>query len=367
MNLPKSGKRGNVRIKATFACVCVGLLLLMTAQVGVSQQAEQPTWEVGDSWSLGKSDIDLSSTSSFMGITFDTTGDGSYYVVYEVVKAGGEEYTVDLTGGMKIDMDVELGGLGSMDMSMVGKVDGTLYYTKDNLALDRADETIDLDMKFSGNITAMGKAKSFSGSMNATSNMNITYDPPIDIFDFPIKVGENWTAESTATVKGSISGTMKMKGKENSISKSFKNTVDISLEFNCPGTEDIPLASTCYKIVWSGTGMSQASPFMPAATLYYSPDRGFIVKSETNLGKAMSNATLGLEKNVSYLGGTTRGEQTITLNPVTEQEAKNEIAGMSLEEGGISMTLIGAIIAVVVIVLIALIALRRRRSAAHAW
>lgn len=356
-------------MKVILAGICACILFLTTVQMGMApQEAELPTWNVGLTWAMGKPDFDLSFTYTSMGMTLDATGSGSYYVIYKVGAIEGQEYRVDVTGGLEMIMDIDISGSvggepvsGSMHMTMAAKVDGTIYYTRDELAVVRANETLDLDIGFSGSITAAGQTQSFSGSMDVSGNIGITFDPPLDIFDFPITVGESWTAESVATVTGSMSGTMRMDSVEQSISQPLAETVNVSLSISCPGTVDIPLASTCYKIVVSGTGMAQASPFMPANVLYYSPDRGFIVAAELPFGEALSGASFGSEENIPFVGGIAGGEETITLSSVTEQEARDAIAEMGAK--GIDIVLIGAIVAIVIVAIAAVLVVVRQRRA----
>lgn len=353
------------------------LLFLTTVQTGAAQQAELPTWDVGLTWAIGKSDIDLTFTYTTMDITVDATGSGSYYIIYEVAAIEDQEYRVDVTGGLDIIMDMDISGVsagqqvsGFMQLTMTTKVDGTVYYTKNELAVARTDETLDIDMDFSGSVTGGGQAVGLNGSLDASGNMGITFNPFLDIFDFPITVGESWTAESVATVTGSMSGStgfkMVVDGEEQSfsepISESLDQTVDVSLSVSCPNTVDIPLASTCYKLVVSGTGMAQASPFMPASVLYYSPDSGFVVASELPFSEALSGASLGSEEDIPLFGEIMGGEETIALSSVTEQEARDAIEGIGAE-GIDNMVLIGAIVAIVIVAIAAVLVVVGRKRA----
>ena len=358
----------NVSLRVLLTGICACLLFLTTVQTGVAQEAELPTWDVGLTWAMGKPDIDLTFTYTTMGMTLDATGSGSYYVIYKVGAVEDQEYRVDVTGGLDMIMDIDISWVsageqvsGSLHMTMTAKVDGTIYYTRDELAVTRAEETLDIGMDFSGSVTGGGQVVGLSGSLDASGNMSITFNPPLDLFGFPIAVDESWTAESVATVTGSMSGTMRMDGEEQSISQPLAETVNVSLSVSCPGTVDIPLASTCYKIVVSGTGMAQASPFMPASVLYYSPDRGFIVAAELPFGEALSGASLGSGEDIPFFGDIMGGEEAIALSSVTEQEAQDAIAGMGAK--GINIILIGAIVAIVIVAIAAVLVVVIRRRA----
>lgn len=349
------------------------LLLLVMVPVGVAEQAELPTWSVGDSWALGTDDINLSYTVTNSGLTYDVTGSGSYYITYEIVGAEGDEYTVNMSSGFEFNMNADTSGTiqgmqasGSMNITMVGEIDRTIYYTKDELAVSRASGTTDLEIDAPGSFTVGGQSEDISMTIDLKGNTNTNYSPSLDLFDFPINVDENWSAESTATITGSMSGNMDMdfmgESYSQPISENLDRSVDMSVSVECPGTEDVSSASTAYKLVMTGTEMSQTSPFMSGGTLYYSPDAGFIVASEVNLSKAMSSTTLGTEEDISFAQGFTGADQTISLNSVSVQEAKDAIAEMGEEGKGINMMLVGALIGVVAAILVILVVLSRRGS-----
>lgn len=372
---------GNVSVKAIFAGTCACLLLLSMAQIGTSQQAELPTWNVGDTWAMGARDVDLTPILAaimenleqmYPDLTYDASGKLSYYIIYKVEGIEAQQYRVSAVGGFEMDADINYSASyqgqqvsASTHMTMVAKMNGTLYYTENELALARADVTLDLDMKFS----ASGMGMSVSGSADMTGNMSATFDPPLDLFDFPIAVDENWTAESDATITGSISGKVRAMDMEQSISEPLDNTLHVSVSASCPSTVNVTLpdgsTSTCYKIVVSGAGMGQANPLMVGNVLYYSPDQRFVIAQGLTYGSAIGSASLGskgtLPAGTQSLTGVETEQVLFTMNPVTEQEARDVIAGMGAK--GIDIVLLGALAAIVIVVIaVAVLAVRRRRA-----
>jgi hypothetical protein len=275
---------------------------------------------------------------------------------------------VAVTAGLEMNMNYSVSYQEqqiSMSAAAVVKINGTAYYTKDNLAISRQDLTLDLDM----NISASGMGQNTSGSFDMTGTMSAVYNPALNIFDFPISVGENWTSESDVTITGSLSGKANIAGVEQSVSLPLDNTMHISFSANCPSTQDMELAdgttSTCYKIVASSA--SQLGPIPFTGTYYYSPDQRFVVAQELTFGNMMSSATLGskgiLSSYTSGVAGAESGQALFNLSPMTEQEARNAIAEMSVGGGGINLVLVGFVVVIIVIVIAAVVVIKKRRSA----
>ncbi len=368
-------------IKAIFAGMCACFLFLTIVPESTAQ-AELPTWNVGDTWAMGARDEDITSIFTvimenlkqiYSDLTYEASGKLSYFIIYKVDAVEAQQYRVAVDGGIEMtaDMSYSISYQGqqssvSTNMTMVAKINGTIYYTKNELAVARQDLALDLDMDFS--ISGSGAMDTnVSGSADMTGNMSATYNPSLDIFDFPITIGENWTAESDVTVTGSITGKVSAMGMEQSTSQSLDNTFHLSLSASCPSTQDVTLPdgsiATCYKLVVSGTGY--ASPLPLTGTLYYSPDQRFIVATGLTFGDVMGTASFGSTETLpSYTQSITEaeGEQVLfTMSPVTEQEARDAIAGMGAE--GISIVIIGALAAIIIAAIAAVLVVVRRRRA----
>ncbi len=341
---------------------------------------------------MGAKDIDLAPIFAALvenmqqyGINYSMAGKLSFYLIYKVTGADAQQYTVATTEGAEMTMTISMSGSyggqqvsGSGDATMVVKIDGTSYFTKDNLALKRLDATIDMDMTFTASGTGMGTigATSYSGTMDVSGSLSITYDPPLNLFDFPISAGDSWSINSTATMTGNLTGKISMPGYgDYSLDTPLTTTIPISISASCTGTQNYTLpdgsTTTAYKIVYSGTSLGGSNPFIPAATIYYSPDQGFIVAQELSFDDALGGMTVGTQEDYKgYTFGASdvkSGQALFTMAPMTEAEARSAIGGLGKAEAGADLVLIGAIVAVLVIVIVlivvAVLLVRRRRAA----
>jgi hypothetical protein len=366
-----------VRIEAIIAGACAFLLLLAVSQVAAPQQGA-PTWNVGDTWAMGARDIDLTPIFTAIienmqqlmpGINYTTIGKMSFYMIYKVVEADAQQYKVSVTENAEMTMTINISGSfsgqqvsGSMDMTMIAKVHGTLYFTKDDIKLTRVDVTIEnMNMTLSGSgAGASLGVENFSGLLDMSGNMSATFDPPSNLFDFPISVGDSWAINSTATLTGEITGKFNtpLIG-EQSISIPLNAVMPISLSASCPGTKNFTLpdgsTTNAYEIVYSGTAIAGANPFIPASIIYYSPDSEFIVSQEVSFGDAMSSITVGTQNRYSSLtlGATSieNRQPLFAMNPMTEQEAISGASGVGAS--GLDMVVIAIVVTVVVVVVVA--------------
>jgi len=349
--------------------------------VGTAQQAELPTWEVGDTWAMGASDLDLApllqyieenlrQTYAAMGVTdFSISGSGKLdiYEINKVVEVQAERYKVSVSMGLEMDMLLDLAltlgaesGSGHIDLSVVMKADGFLYYTKDKLAAAEQELSGTMEINMPMRIQAAGQTIDTTMNMNTNFEMHLVYDPPLDIFNFPITVGENWTAQSNVEITGTMNITMSAAGGEQSLSIPLDNTFQLSLPFRCSTTTDVTLedgsTSTSYKIDYSLEGVEYIPPMLKGA-FYYSPDRKFVVKEDISMLPGIAG-----EIGTMALGGLEGRASFGSMAAVTEQEARDAIAGMGPKEG-ISIVLIGAIVAIVIVAIAAVLVVVRRRRA----
>jgi len=367
-----------VSVKTTFAGVCAFFFLLSLLPVAAPQQAELPTWNVGDTWAMGARDVDLGPMFKALleatpGVTANVSGKASCYVIYKVEGEDAQYYRVSVTQGVEMNLSGTISGTqygttfsGTINMSMVAKGGGNAYYTKDKLALAKGDMALNLTMDLSMDAGAAG-SMDMSGDM--AINVSFTASPPLDIFNFPISVGENWTAESDLTMTGRITGRFTGKVRAMGMERSLDNTIDqpisetthVSLSMSCPGTADIQLASTCYKIAISGTGVMPSGMFAPGVVLYYSPDRRFVAASDVTFGGAMGAGALG-STGMGQIDLSKVGDQPLfNMRPVSEQEARSAIAAIGVK--GINLVLVLSVVVIVVIAIVAAIAvIKKRRS-----
>jgi hypothetical protein len=374
--------------KTILAGACTFLLLMAVPPVAAPQQAEVPNWNIGDTWAMGARDIDLTPIFTAVienmqqylpSINYTMTGKMGFYMIYKVVEVDAQQYRVSVTENAEMTMTVDVSGsLGeqqvsaSMDMTMIAKIHGTLYFTRDDLKLTQVDMTIEnMNMTFSGNGTgADSVVQNLNGSFDISGNMSATFDPPLNLFDFPISVGDSWTINSTATVTGELTGKMNMSVTgEHSQEIPLDAVMPISVSASCPSMKNFTLpdgsTTSAYKIVYSGTAIAGANPFIPANIVYYSPDSGFIISQEVSFGGAIGSMTAGTQDRYSSftLGATgiESREPLFAMNPMTEQEAMS--GASELGAGGVDIVLISVIVPIVVVVIVTVVLLVRRSLA----
>ncbi len=306
------------------AVLLAGLLSFSIAGEG---QAGAPQWEKGDKWSMGY-ETDLGemittmlgaleeSDEEFGSIDQDIQGKAGYFMIFEISEATDTQYTMDIStgGGVEIDGNAKITsqmpeeGTYSYDYDdwdfeppMVDKevsidlfldvslnVDGTAHFTKDDVQL----QDLELVMSFEGDfdlemlnfpetdydydeeteeeiIIVEYNDYDISGSVDIKVTLSMEFDPPLDIFNFPIEEGEEWVAESNMTVSGTYQGIIDVQGlpdllklamSEEGISFPMiledldtgnddlrdgvleEQTVPISIPVACTGTEMITLA-----------------------------------------------------------------------------------------------------------------------------
>gem|GEM_PF-1804272 len=368
-------------VKTTLAGVCAFFLLLTILPLAAPQQAELPTWNVGDTWAMGARDVDLGPIFKALmeatpGVTANVSGKVSYFVIYKVEGEDAQHYRVSVTQGMEMDLSGTISGTrygttssGSVRMSMVAKGDGNSYYTKDKLALAKGDMALNLTMDLSMDMGAMG---SMDMRADMVVNISFTASPPLDIFNFPISVGESWTVDSDLTTTGRVTGKVTGKAEVMGTERSLDDTVDqqisettrAALSMSCPGTVDVQPALTCYKIPISGTGAVPSGMLAPGVVLYYSPDKRFVAASDVTFGGAMGAGALR-SITTGPIDPSKVGDQPfLSARPVSEQEARSAIEAMGAK--GINLVLVAVVVIIIIVVVIAAIVVIKRRRGAEA-
>jgi hypothetical protein len=307
-------------------------------------------------------------------ITYSASGSMAFYVIYRVENVSTEQYTVSLTENGHIDMSFDMsatyqGQQGSIhaEMTMTMNVHGFLYFTKDDLKLAKIEMTIEnMSMVLTGEIKAGDNSQLLDSSFEASGDLSMTFDPPLNMFDFPISVGDNWNISSTATMSGSLATKIVTPEQgEQHRNVPLSGTAPISISASCPNRKNITLprgsTTNSYKIVYSSASMGSANPFFGASALYYSPDTGFIVSSEISLGDALSGVSSGIGgQPLSGLPGLDLGSimnEKLTMNPMTEEEA---ISGASGQGGDSTVLLVAVVVPVIIVVVVVTVFLFKR-------
>ncbi|UCF12577.1 MAG: PKD domain-containing protein [Thermoplasmatales archaeon] len=224
-----------------------------------------PTWYKGDEWIYTANPVFYSGENgSFSGkienlknkvlnIT-NIMHDGKQYFVYEV------EITGDISG------DFSFNGLSG---DLVGEIIGTTFIRISDLAEIKTE------------ILSEGTIKILFVDLDYEANSYTNFFPPIELYDFPLNVGEKWDISCESISSGAFS-------LEGLINESFSGSQWIIGTMYCERKEDVNVPAgvfECYKLNRTDN------------TVWYSPDVGNSVKSIVDMSDKNTTffATLSLE------------------------------------------------------------------------
>ncbi len=332
-----------------------------------AQTAEPPTWEVGDEWAWGSTwDIDnflrnLANQVPQLALT-EASGEFSCYSVQRVAALRGGEYVTSVRVGMEL-RDFKVTGsykspehglepLANVSLSASGwlKANGEFTYTQ-QLALHT------LSLSGNGELEAALTAPGFSSSFefwNFDLGLSATYDPPADIFNFPIQVEEEWEYSGAYSGRGRVSCEVKMRIEmgdyentwENSFSYEDTFSEELTVKYRCRGITQVQTGGKelqCFEIEVTSEGQKA-----PIFILLYSPEKKNFVGLEVNwLGlffqfepfsehvkEAAEQTPVGpLVEEMDMEGVLRSTEETVQFYSVSPSEAEERIEGMGGREG----------------------------------
>lgn len=173
-------------MKKVLVALLICFLLLPVASAG--ETLEKPSLKIGDWWkyecsyemesieievggakiNIGNIKVDADVTAC---IVASITIDGENYWEMKIVGEGKAEYKIT---GKRYDMNAS--------------ISGSIYIKKSDFSLLKSDISIDLEIE----------GESFPGTVTTTFN------PPLDIMDYPVYEDEEWTSESYSTVQSDM-------------------------------------------------------------------------------------------------------------------------------------------------------------------
>lgn len=359
--------------------VLVSLLITsLLVPMPTSAQAEKPEWEEGDSWAMGaEGDIEdifspgLSQADEMINQTVDQQeeieeidysidGEVGFYQIYEVTEVNDDGYVMEIKAGGGIEasgsfeMTAEMPEEGEHDsdeeppmetktISAEGEIffmvdiEGTVHYDED-LAIEQIE--MEYNLEFSAefsvenfpsqesdyeNGTMTMEYEDFSGGISAEASMQLQmeFDPALDMFQFPIEEETSWTAESTMTASGSYEGIIEVDDEElpeelqdqieqieDDLDQEFpiiledldtedeegldegdivETTEEIELPMKCTGRKEIVLhngdTTSAYILEFGmDENITLAQQQEASFQMMYSGDEGFIVSQEMTMG-----------------------------------------------------------------------------------
>ena len=282
------------------SCLVIACMFVALVPWTAGANAEVPTWNQGDEWAMGASmdlsDLQpaldsLSNLAAAEGGSLDASiyGEVGFYQIYTVSDTSGAMYTVDvhLGGGISIggkfeasipdydEQKITVKGEGFVGVSV--DVKGTMKFTKDTLALSSASYTIKVEMtaEYKGNIPDEDNTNldlDLKGSIDATIEMS--FDPPLDVLQYPIAANEEWVVESQMTVSGSATIKLSGSGLPTEAVEGLKEMFDTfpvdKTETFGPEIEDLyfEMASAGTKTVNTPSGSTTAHVVVPDIDFY---------------------------------------------------------------------------------------------------
>ncbi|UCG70410.1 MAG: hypothetical protein JSV09_05185 [Thermoplasmata archaeon] len=155
-------------------------LLLDIIAIPVKGDAELPEWQIGDKWKYDKSDTILIGTiNNTTDITYRSRIETEVLnlTTLHVNGSNYEVYGVETRTELIEELGIPSEGVLTQDIN---------YIIKSNLAILRQVSTFE--------------------SPYGSFTLIYTYDPPKKEYDFPLTIGKSWTAHTTQSVYGELTG-----------------------------------------------------------------------------------------------------------------------------------------------------------------
>jgi hypothetical protein len=417
------------RVSGMFAALLAIIMVFTVPSVVLAQTAEVPTLTVGDSAYFGgvkdigeeyKTQIDDALQQyEDMGfnINYDISGGMGAYMGWEVVSNsadinGNTCYDLKLTGALAINIGFDGSVDGNMDLGSYGgtvtvdgsgsgfvefeaTLDGHMYLTVDEMAIAKIQLTIKADGKLEFNIdaTASMSAQNMVMKADATASIDgaqldflLEFDPPMDIYQFPISLGDTWYVPSVDTqASGSVNAqgiisydvNAEITGQEpthdtnttNLATEIGNNNFDETipggapdmwgygggLKFNCS-----KVSGDIFIIEMDMLGMMDTSSMLPGTRQF----------SGLDPASMMPSTGMQFDKNKGMITGMTLDGQAMTSEvPKAEvdsfvaspmEDLTAETGGRSASSGSLLMILVIVIVIVVVIVVVVMVAMRKK-------
>jgi hypothetical protein len=400
-------KTSGITVVAIVATLMFCALFASTANA-VVPAANAPTWSVGDSWAMGKSmDLDTefseqldhmeqmlqNMTGSATLDEFNVQATAGAWLKVEVTSVTADEYIVQGKLAMRFNAEANVAATGEMpaagfkawgdlnyptttmtisadaaiDMAFVSEV--TVVFEKSTMAIKSIGTTNRASLIASINIANIPEMKTnFSGTtysyrsidasidFDMTLNVEASFAPSLNLIEFPLSVGDSWTISSLASVTGSMSGFLDVKGlSADDEVMLFDNQMlqdagitEFPIDFSKLSTEGEPkivngtlIPSNQYvNATMECTGLELVTlPIYGEVAIYeittnggsekfyYSDDVHFL----TGAGSSLEGLNLPDE-----LNGIPLPEANMTMNQVTPQEAQQNIDAISAYQTDLS-------------------------------
>lgn len=239
-----------------FVLLVCALAVLTTIPTPVLADMNLPEFEVGDQW--------VYSANLKMEDVATLSGDWTFEVQGEIQDSGHQVYDISLTG----DGSATFEGIGIMPYTL----NGFTYLRVSDLATVKESMILDFDASLLG----MG-AYLFVF-------VNMTYAPPLDNFDFPIKEGDTWSSATSITISMDMVSSLFP-------SSSSSITISMTSEFEVESKEtvDVPAGKFATYVIKATEADGNTT------YTYMSTRSGYMVKSRLYNSTGASMGTMNLK------------------------------------------------------------------------
>ena len=239
-----------------FVLLVCALAVLTTIPIPVLADMNLPEFEVGDQW--------VYSVNLKMEDVATLSGDWTYEVQGEIQDSGHQVYDVSLTGEGSATFDT----IGIMTYTL----NGFIYLRVSDLATVKESMILDFDTSILG----IGAYMSIF--------VNMTYDPPLNDFDFPIKEGDTWSTTTSITISMDMVSSLFP-------SSSSSITISLTAEFEVESKEtvDVPAGKFATYVIKATEADGNTT------YTYMSTKSGYMVKSRLYNSTGVSMGSMNLK------------------------------------------------------------------------
>lgn len=394
------------KLIGTMLCMLTFLALLVSLAVpALAAPANAPVWEEGTKWAYGtESDVgaeftdELEDLSDMLeGISNGTVnelsidGEVGMWLLFEVTEATSDEYTLSMTMAGKASMDAAISVTADMavegsytfdeepeteEMTMSAEVNFDaaimvnvdITFDKDTMAIKSVDVVVQITMQvdFSGdNLPIWMLEKKIlddydvwyedydvRGELEFNIDMALDFDPYLNLWDFPLDEGDQWTVSSTATLSGSMSGLLDVSGlpedmEDELFNEEFVEETGITgfpirfEELNADDgpfnngeieetSEEIELELRCTDVFteddafWGDITVYEINVVDTPMMFYYSPQVGFMAYMSMDTGDLLDELDMPMVM-----------DQAMMMEPVDPEVAEEKISDISDFQGNV--------------------------------
>lgn len=239
-----------------FVLLVCALAVLTTIPIPVLADMNLPEFEVGDQW--------VYSANLKMEDMATLSGDWTYEVQGEIQNSGHQVYDISLTGEGSATFDT----IGIMTYTL----NGFIYLRVSDLATVKESMILDFDTSVLG----IGAYMSIF--------VNMTYAPPLNDFDFPIKEGDTWSTTTSITISMDMVSSLFP-------SSSTSITISVTAEYEVESKEtvDVPAGKFATYVIKATEADGNTT------YTYMSTKSGYMVKSRLYNSTGVSMGTMNLK------------------------------------------------------------------------